>query len=151
VIAVGQAQHHMAFPGSMSLKPSTLILVIKDYVESLARHGFRRILFVNGHGGNIATIGAAFAEIYSDQSFARAGGRPAVTCRLRNWWEGPKVQAKIKELYGDKDGSHATISEISLTQHLFPDHIKRVGEEMGPPSNWRGAFHDAADYRGKFP
>ena len=70
-ISVGIAQHHMAFTGTMTLTPSTLILVIKEYVESLAHHGFDRFYFVNGHGGNIATINAAFQEIYTDSSLGR--------------------------------------------------------------------------------
>ncbi len=41
-IDVGMAQHHMAFAGSMTLRPTTLIAVVRDYVVSLARHGFRR-------------------------------------------------------------------------------------------------------------
>ena len=151
VINVGMAQHHMAFAGSMTLKPSTLILVIREWVDSLARHGFERFLFVNGHGGNIATVNAAFQEIYAERSLAPAGdNRPAPACRLRNWWDGPKTRALLKELFGDQDGMHATISEISVTQHLFPEAIKRA-DDMGPPSTERGGWADAADYRRKFP
>jgi len=161
VINVGMAQHHMAFTGSMTLKPSTLILVIKEWVQSLEHHGFDRFFFVNGHGGNIATINAAFQEIYAERSLAGDGGndgakdngdnRRAVSCRLRNWWTGEKTGAKIKQLFGARDGSHATISEVSVTQHLFPEHIKAVGEEMGPPSPHKGGWTDAEDYRRRFP
>jgi len=151
-IAVGMAQHHMGFTGSMTLRPSTLILVIREYVESLAHHGFDRFLFVNGHGGNIATIGAAFQEIYGTKSLAAAGSgnRRAVKCRLRNWWDGRETKALINKEFGNKDGSHATISEVSVTQHLFPDHIKHA-PDMGPPSDERGPWTDADDYRAKFP
>ena len=70
---VGQAQHHMAFPGTITLKPSTMIASMLDWTESLTRHGFERIYWLNGHGGNIATINAAFSEIYHGVTFA--GGR----------------------------------------------------------------------------
>ena len=62
---VGMAQHHLGFPGSISLRPSTMIAAIRDWTISLAGHGFDRIYFLNGHGGNVATIEAAFSEIYS--------------------------------------------------------------------------------------
>ena len=45
--------------------------VVRDTVMSLARHGFTRFFFVNGHGGNIATVTAAFSEIYAERSMQR--------------------------------------------------------------------------------
>src|SRR6056297_1648835 len=66
-IGVGMAQHHMAFPGTVTLRPSTLIAVIRDHVLSLVEHGFTHIFFINGHGGNVATAQAAFAEIWREE------------------------------------------------------------------------------------
>lgn len=151
-ISVGMAQHHMAFTGSMTLKPTTLLLVIKDYVEGLARHGFDRFYFINGHGGNISTINSAFQEIYSSRPIGEEllSNRSTIKCRLRSWWQGPKVAALIKKEFGEKDGMHATISEISVIQYLFPKHIKYAAQ-MGPPSENRGPWSDADDYRAKFP
>jgi creatinine amidohydrolase len=147
-ISVGMAQHHMAFPGSMTLRPSTLIAVLRDIVESLARHGFERFYFVNGHGGNIATVTAAFSEIYAARSLDEAG-RPAITCRLRSWWQSREVLQLAKELFGDAEGSHATPSEVSVTQFAHPEAIKSA--RLDPPVAPRGNFADAADYRRKFP
>ncbi len=152
-IAVGMAQHHMAFTGSMTLRPSTLIAVLRDTVDSLARHGFRRFYFVNGHGGNIATLNAAFSEIYAEASLARGpkggGNDGGLQCRLKNWWEAPGVSALSKELYGAAEGSHATPSEVSLTWHVYPDAARPMTLE--PPIAPRGGFADAADYRRRFP
>jgi creatinine amidohydrolase len=149
-VSVGMAQHHLGFPGSMTLRPSTLIAVLRDMVQSLVRHGFERVFFINGHGGNIATVGAAFSEIYAETSLDPAvRNAPGLRCRLRNWYESPKVQALSKELYGAAEGSHATPSEVALTQYAFPETIKRA--EMSPRIAPRGAFHDALDYRARFP
>ena len=148
-IAVGMAQHHMAFTGSMTLRPSTLIAVIRDTVASLARHGFERFYFINGHGGNIATVTAAFSEIYAEASMAPAGNAPKVQCRLKNWWQNPGVLKLSKELYGDQEGSHATPSEVSLTWFAHPEAIKQA--KLDPPVAPRGGFTDAADYRRNFP
>ena len=151
-IAVGVAQHHMAFAGSMTLRPSTMVQVIRDYVTSLAHHGFDRFFFLNGHGGNITTARAAFQEIYGEVSL---DGRPRgnegrLKCVLRNWWDGERTKALIRKEFGDKDGMHATCSEVSVTQHLFPEHIKQA-PDMGPPSGSRGPWTDAEDYRARFP
>jgi creatinine amidohydrolase len=148
-IAVGMAQHHLGFPGSMTLRPSTLIAVIRDMVESLARHGFERFYFVNGHGGNIATVTAAFSEIHASRSLSPKGGAPAVKLKLKNWWQTRQVAALSKELYGVAEGSHATPSEVALTQFLRPDSIKTA--PLDPPIAPRGDFADAEDYRRKFP
>ena len=49
----GMALMQMAFPGTIALRPTTLIAVLDDVFRSLYRHGFRRVLIVNGHGGNV--------------------------------------------------------------------------------------------------
>jgi creatinine amidohydrolase len=69
---VGMAQHHLAFPGTIFLRPTTFIAAIGDWVRSLGAHGFEKIYFLNGHGGNVASIEAAFSEIYADYSFRQA-------------------------------------------------------------------------------
>ncbi|HUA52363.1 MAG TPA: creatininase family protein [Candidatus Sulfotelmatobacter sp.] len=147
-ISVGMAQHHLGFPGSITLRPSTLIQVIKDYVQSLQRHGFERFFFVNGHGGNIATVTAAFSELYAERSLDPRSNAPGIRCKLRNWWTGPRIGALSKELYGDSEGSHATPSEVAVTQYAFPDSIKTA--RLDPAVAPRGEFHDADDYRRRF-
>ena len=148
-IGVGMAQHHMAFPGSVTLRPSTLIALLRDIVELLAVHGFERFYFVNAHGGNIATVSAAFSEIYAARSMAPGGNVAPIKCRLRNWWQGEGVGQIAKELYGDAEGSHATPSEVAMTQFAYPEAIKRA--PLDPPIAPRGDFTDAADYRRHFP
>lgn len=149
-INVGVAQHHLGFPGSMTLRPSTLIALIGDHVQSLMVHGFRRFVFVNGHGGNIATIQAAFSEIYARFSL-EASAFPDVRCKLINWFMLPDVQALARELYGDKEGSHATPSEVAVTQFAYPDSIK-VAELAPLPTDgtWRPFTH-SKDYRSQYP
>jgi creatinine amidohydrolase len=133
----------------MTLRPSTLIAVLQDMVQSLVKHGFERFYFLNGHGGNISTVAAAFSEIYAARSLAAAGNTPAIKCRLKNWWQNQEVHEIAKELYGDAEGSHATPSEVAVTQFAYPDVIKSA--TLDPAVAPRGDFADAADYRRKFP
>ncbi len=147
---VGQAQHHMAFPGTITLKPSTMIAAMIDWAQSLTRHGFTRLFWLNGHGGNIATINAAFAEIYHGISFDRGGhNHPPVRCHLRNWWEIDGVTGVIKGLFPVGEGSHATASEVSVTYYGYPDSQKRV--TITPKIAPTGHIRDAEDYRRQFP
>lgn len=148
-IGVGMAVHHMEFPGTMTLRPSTLVLVIRDYVTALAEHGFERFLFINGHGGNIATVRAAFNEIYAELRAARGASAPDVRCRVISWWENEGVYGLSKELFGSSEGSHATPSEVSVMQYLYPDHIKEA--PLDPPVAPSSQFYDARDYRRRFP
>jgi creatinine amidohydrolase/Fe(II)-dependent formamide hydrolase-like protein len=149
---VGQAQHHMAFAGTITLRPSTMIAAMLDWSQSLSKHGFDKLYWLNGHGGNIATINAAFSEIYHGISFdssARGSNRPPVRCMLRNWWELPGVGELCRQLFPVGEGSHATPSEVSVTYFGYPDAQKRV--EMAPKIAPTGPIFDADDYRRRFP
>jgi creatinine amidohydrolase len=149
-IGVGIAVHHMGFAGTMTIRPSTLIAIMHDYVLSLAKHGFCRFLFINGHGGNIATVQAAFSEIYAEyESVFGIAGTGELRCRLANWWDGKAMSTLSKEVFGDDEGSHATASEVAVTQHVLPDTIKQA--QMHPPRAPTGRFHGPADYRRRFP
>src|SRR3546814_8832685 len=90
-IGVGMAQHHMAFPGTVTFRPSTLMLVIRDMVQSLAEHGFERFLFINGHGGNVASVKAAFYEIHAEARACRGAEAPDLRLKVMNWWDPPTV------------------------------------------------------------
>ncbi len=151
---VGQAQHHMAFPGTITLKPSTMIASMLDWTESLTRHGFERIYWLNGHGGNIATINAAFSEIYHGVTFAGANfsnatNGPPLRLHLRNWWELAGVMDLCRELFPVGEGSHATPSEVSVTYFGYPEAVKSVA--MSPRIAPTGPIRDAEDYRRRFP
>lgn len=146
-IAVGMAQHHMDFPGSMTLRPSTLLAVVRDCLLSLVRHGFQRVLLVNGHGGNVATVQAAFAE--TQMELDTVSPRPELRTRLLNWWELPGIDRLSAELYGNAVGAHATPPELALTWALFPETADpRVLEPRLAP---RGPFYCATDFRARFP
>ena len=146
---VGMALHHTAFPGSMALRPSTLILVIRDYVVSLVRAGFRQFFWINGHGGNVATLKAAFAETYATVADLQIPEADRVKCKVNNWYMNRSVYQLAKELYGDREGSHATPSEVALTQFVYPEAIKQA--ELSPEVASGYPIYGAADFRRHYP
>ncbi|WP_269515176.1 creatininase family protein [Brevundimonas subvibrioides] len=144
---IGMAQHHLAFAGTISLRPSTFMAAISDWVSSLHRHGFERIYFLNGHGGNVATIEATFSELYAEWSFV---DEPApFVLKLRNWWDLPGVNSLCNSIFPTGHGMHATPSEIAVTQAAYPDRIKTA--DYSPQIAPSGPIRDAADYRARFP
>ncbi|RUT02522.1 amidase [Dulcicalothrix desertica PCC 7102] len=148
-INVGMALHHTAFPGTISLRPSTIIQVIRDYVTCLAKAGFRKFYFINGHGGNIATLKAAFSETYVYLEELQNGHASLVQCQVANWFMCREVLKLAHELYGDQEGSHATPSEVALTQYIYPEAIKVVplSEEVGKGHK----IYGATDFRRRYP
>jgi creatinine amidohydrolase len=146
-LAYGMSQHHLGFAGSATLRPATLMLVVRDVVQSLAVHGFRRFFFINGHGGNVATVTAAFDEIYA--AISLGDPVPQVRCRM-SFWFGARCKAISNELYAGVDGHHATASEVSLAQFYQPAHIKHA--QMSPKvAPIMPQFFEAADYRARYP
>jgi creatinine amidohydrolase len=64
-IEVGLSEHHLAFAGTLSFKPETLLMILRDYADSLVRHLFTRIVFLPTHGGNFATVRKAIDEAHA--------------------------------------------------------------------------------------
>ena len=144
---IGMAQHHLGFAGTIALRPSTFMAAIGDWCRSLAVHGFTRLYFLNGHGGNVATIEAAFSEIYAEASYA---ARPrGFACKLMNWWDLKGVMRIAGRQFPTGHGSHATPSEISITQWAYPDAIKAAN--YAPAIAPSGPIREAADFRARFP
>lgn len=147
--SIGMALHHLAFPGSISLRPTTLIQVVQDFITSLASSGFKRFFFINGHGGNIATLKAAFPQTYAHLAELKLPQAEEVRCHLANWFMCREVYELAKELYGKEEGSHATPSEVALTQFVYPEAIKEAFLEKDVASGH--SIYSAEDFRKHYP
>jgi creatinine amidohydrolase len=149
--SVGSAQHHLGFAGTITLRPSTMVAAMGDWISSLARHGFRNIYWLNGHGGNVAPAQAAFADWYAGESLT--AGDPRLALAFRNWWDLPGVYDMCVRMYGKAHGAHATPSEVAVTYAVHPEVGKRLkpAGKLDPEIAPSGAVRDAADYRRRFP
>ncbi|MBD2136733.1 creatininase family protein [Anabaena sp. FACHB-1237] len=147
-INIGMALHHTGFPGTISLRPSTLILVVKEQITCLVKAGFTKFYFINGHGGNIATLKAAFSETYAYLEDLKIANYEKVQCQIANWFMCSSVYKLAKELYGDEEGSHATPSEVAVTQYMYPQAIKKV--ELSAEVARGHKIYGASDFRSRY-
>jgi creatinine amidohydrolase len=127
-IRVGCSEHHMAFPGTLSLRPSTLVAVCTDYCVSLARHGFRRICLVPSHGGNFAPLRDMLDEVNAEVG---DGCRVQAYTDLNGFLD--VWIAAVGEAGGpaDRVGGHADIAESSEMMVLRPDLVRAERAEAG--------------------
>ena len=100
VMPYGLAPYFAAYPGTVSLRVETLMAVIRDIVASLYQSGFRKILIVNGHGGN-NPVGALAQELMAEYN--------DISVKFHNWWNAPATWAKAQSI--DSTGSHANWME----------------------------------------
>ena len=129
VLAYGMTPGFTAYPGTVSLRMSTYVALIEDLLEGFYRSGFRRILLVNGHGGNSPIMTLATEWV---------GRRPDASVKMHNWWAGPRFQQAVKAV--DPAASHASWMEnfpwTRLEGVTMPDAAK-------PPFN--PALYQAAN------
>ncbi|MET0258054.1 MAG: creatininase family protein [Methylobacterium sp.] len=96
----GLTPYFRAYPGTISLRVETYVALVRDLLDELRHQGFRRILLVNGHGGNQPA--AAFAiEWMADH--------PGTAVKFHNWWNAPETFAKVQSI--DPVASHASWME----------------------------------------
>jgi creatinine amidohydrolase len=100
VMPYGITPTFRAYPGTVSLRVSTLLEVVRDALDALDTQGFRRVLIVNGHGGNSPLSGLVNEWM---------GARPRSKVRLHNWWNAPLTLQKVREI--DPVASHASWME----------------------------------------
>ncbi len=122
-LAYGCSSHHRGFPGTISLRPSTFVALVRDVCASLAGDG-ATVLLLNGHGGNRAALDVALAEL----------GEEGIRVAALSYFD--VIRADLPELADDAVG-HACALETSLMLHLWPDAVRRDAIPAEPsPSSW---------------
>jgi creatinine amidohydrolase len=91
----GISPYFLAYPGTISLRTEIYVGVVEDIIRSVYRHGFRRIIVLNGHGGNDA-VGGKLVETANDL--------PGLKINWYSWWESNSV------------------SELAMRKDLKPEH-----------------------------
>ena len=112
-LGYGLSEHHLAFAGTLTLRPATFLAVVEDVLESLQHAGLRRVLVVNGHGGNIDALRLAARTARRDRGMLVASLMWAVLAA-------DEVAAHaVSDAYG-----HACETETSVALALIPDRVR---------------------------
>lgn len=114
-LPVGVSPHHLAFAGTVSLPPALFAAVLREYVESLASHGWRRFLVVTGHGGNNAALGTLAQELLRDRPDVELAWTP-VTALARTALDAMDVS----DVHG-----HSGEAETAQMLHVAPELVRR--------------------------
>src|SRR4029077_1934235 len=121
VVAYGITPYFRAFPGSITLRVDTYLRVVGDILDAMAEQGFKRILIVNGHGGNTPAQSLA-GDWMSDH--------PDVRIKFHNWWNAPKTWTQVLAI--DPVASHASWMEsfpwTRLAKVTTPDKDKPMSD-----------------------
>ncbi|SCL20309.1 creatinine amidohydrolase [Micromonospora pallida] len=113
-VTISCSQEHTGWPGSVSIRSSTLTRIVADVGESLRRAGVDRLVVVNGHGGNYV-----LSNIVQE---ANVGERRMALYPRRQDWETARQQAGL--VSSSHDDMHAGEIETSLLLHLCPELVR---------------------------
>lgn len=139
---VSLAEHHMDHAGSLTLDFDTLLAFLRCIVRSLQRQGYRRILLLNGHGGNIAALNLVVDLLTCEL---------AVLVATATYWV-VAAEAFASILEGQPNLLHACEAETSMVMHLRPDLVDTAAARSvqapatgftltGGIYRWRGMLH----------
>jgi creatinine amidohydrolase len=128
-VAYGLDEHHMDFPGTISVAMQTLLAYVADVATSVARHGFSHVLIVNGHGSNAAIADLAARRVVLETGIICGAMSPnaAVDPTL--------AEPTLSQMRRSGPGgiAHAGEYETSMMLHLRPDLVQmdKAPREMG--------------------
>ncbi len=115
---LGNSHHHLEYPGTLSAGPRTYLDLLRDLLENLLHHGFRRILILNGHGGNITPLKQAIFETRQ-----RYRARTDLLLLGASYWDFHDPQA-IGQGFVQNAVGHACEWETSMMLAIRPDLVR---------------------------
>jgi creatinine amidohydrolase len=132
VIRPGCSDHHLAFPGSLSIPRETFIETVLAYVRSLAPHGFRKFFLFSSHGGNFDALDEAARRLRDefapkDVRIAAYAGRSALL-EMMHVMNGAAESLGVRQ---DVDALHAELTETSIMMARHPSLVARDRLERG--------------------
>ncbi len=131
ILFYGNSHHHFPFPGVLSLTSQTFSAAVTDILESLVRSGFRKLVVLNGHGGNTEAIGLVASDMVNRL------GHP-VSIATAAYWEVARPALTAKNLLPNElIPGHAGRFETALVMAIRPDLVDQAA--MAKLANMSGA------------
>jgi creatinine amidohydrolase len=119
---LGCSHHHKDFPGTVSLLPDVYSMMIQSIARSVLRAGFRRLFFLNGHGGNQIPASQALIQLVAEDD-----GADGALLAFSSWWAVGKDSIQQHQVgTTTKSISHACEYETSLVLAIRPDLVNRA-------------------------
>ncbi len=120
---LGNSHHHLDYAGGISASPRAYLDLLIDLAESFLHHGFERIVFLNGHGGNVVPGRQAVFELRQ-----RYRSQEKLLLLFANYWSlGGKPQEFDQRFLQDRLG-HACEWETSMMLRILPELVKDFSE-----------------------
>ena len=132
VMWLGNSEHHLDFPGTMTASPRVFLDLLRDMAENFLFHGFRRIVVLNGHGGNIVPAQQAFFELRQKH---RANGE--LLLLTTTYWTLGGQPNKVDPAIKQTQMGHACEWETSMMLRLAP-HLVGDLSQVTPADFGRG-------------
>src|SRR5262249_13296916 len=118
---LGNSHHHFDFPGTLSASPRVYLDLLIDLAENMIGHGFRRIVYLNGHGGNIVPMQQALFELRQ-----KLRARNDLLLLSATYWTLGGKPHEIDRSIQQQQMGHACEWETSMmlriAPHLVADH-----------------------------
>lgn len=119
-VTYGYVHHVMDFPGSINIHYEHFIQFLLDICKSLAYHGFKKMILINGHGSNHNLV---------DMVARRTILETDASCTFCSWWNllqvKPGFDKQWRESVFPGGCSHACELETSMLLHLAPQHVRQ--------------------------
>jgi creatinine amidohydrolase/Fe(II)-dependent formamide hydrolase-like protein len=126
-LRIGCSQHHMAFPGTVSLDASPMRDLIVKYGETILQHGFKRLVIIPSHGGNFQIVSEAGQNLQQ-----KCSTKHIITyCDLKKLLD---TSHRVSAAFGispEASGAHAGEFETSILLYLHPDLVDMTHAEQG--------------------
>lgn len=136
-IPFGVSSHHSSFPGTVWVRESVFKEYVRDVILSLKSHGVRKLVVVNGHGGNTHALVSLARELRGE----------GVLVVVYEWWTLPR----LREVFPEEELGHAAAIETSLNLYLHPEAVEMeaaVDEKPAKlPTDGLGYFPERTDDR----